>query len=98
MVTELLLQGWSRILFLGVPRDYGTFVRNQMGTGTLEVKVDTRESQWVYTDDMKSFSAIFLLGDGRERIPKDCPAQIFVSSEPIVGKALQNFRQILQGS
>ena len=41
LATEVLLLGWGRILLLEVPKIYGTFIRNQMGNGTLEVQVDS---------------------------------------------------------
>ncbi len=94
--TEILLLGWNRVLILGVSKTYVTLIRNQMGTGTIELQVDNRESKWLYSEEMKSFSVIFVIGQGRDQIPSDCPAQVFDSVEPRIGPAFQSFRQALQ--
>ena len=97
IVTEVLLQGWNRVLILGVSKTFVNFVRHNLSKTTIEVQVDARESHWSYNSEMRNYPVILIFGGGRERIPNDCPSKIFCYETTIFGQGLQQFRIALSG-
>lgn len=97
MVTEILLQGWNRALLLGVPKTFVNFIRHNLSKTTIEVQVDARGSQWSYNADMRNYPVILIFGGGSERIPENCPSQVFCYETTVFGQGLQQCRKTLSG-
>ena len=95
MVTEILLQGWNRVLILGVSKTFVNFIRHNLSKSTIEVQVDARESHWSYNSDMRNYPVILIFGGGREKIPQDCPSQVFCYETTVFGQGLQQCRKAL---
>ncbi len=96
LITEILLQGWSKVLFLGVPRHFVNFLRQQLSQTTIEVQVDPRETNWIYTTDMSSYPVILIFGGGIEKIPPQCTAKVFCYDTETIGESMQVCRQAIQ--
>ena len=96
LITEILLQGWSKVLFLGVPRHFVNFLRQQLSQTTIEVQVDPRETNWVYTTDMNSYPVILIFGGGADKIPPQCTAKVFCYNAETIGQSIQACRQAIQ--
>ena len=97
VVTEVLLQGWNRLLILGVSKMFVNFVRHNLSSTTIEVQVDPRDSEWAYSPDMRNYPVILVFGGGREKIPEACPSQVFCYDTKIFGQGLQQCRLALSG-
>ena len=95
VVTEFLLQGWNRVLVLGVSKVFVNFVRHHLSTTTIEVQVDARESQWSYNTDMRNYPVVLIFGGGREKIPESCPSKVFCYDTNIFGQGLHQCRLAL---
>ncbi len=95
VVTEFLLQGWSRVLVLGVSKVFVNFVRHHLSTTTIEVQVDAREGQWSYNTDMRNYPVVLIFGGGREKIPESCPSKVFCYDTNIFGQGLHQCRLAL---
>ena len=95
VVTEILLQGWNRLLILGMSKTFVNFVRHNLSTTTIEVQVDARDNEWSYSPDMRNYPVILVFGGGREKIPESCPSQVFCYDTKIFGQGLQQCRKAL---
>ena len=95
VVTEILLQGWNRLLILGVSKAFVNFVRHNLSTTTIEVQVDARDSDWSYSPDMRNYPVILVFGGGHEKIPESCSSQVFCYDTKIFGQGLQQCRKAL---
>ena len=72
IVTEILLQGWNRLLILGMSKTFVNFVRHHLSKTTIEVQVDARDREWSYSSDMRNYPIILVFGGGLEKIPESC--------------------------
>ena len=97
LVTEILLQGWNKLLILGMAKTYVNFVRHHLSKTTIEVQVDAREGQWSYSPDMRNYPVILVFGGGSERIPQNCPSQVFCYDTTVFGQGIQQCRKALGG-
>ena len=95
IVTEVLLQGWNRVLILGVSKNFVNFVRHNLSKTTIEVQVDARGNQWSYNADMRNYPVIVIFGGGRNKIPQDCPSTVFCYDTTVFGQGLQQCRKSL---
>ena len=96
LVTEFLLQGWNKLLILGVPRSFVNFLRHQLSQSTVEIQVDPREDKWNFTNEMNNYPVILVFGGGREKIPETCGATVFCYEDTILGHGIQQCRKALQ--
>ena len=97
LVTEILLQGWNKLLILGMAKTYVNFVRHHLSKTTIEVQVDAREGQWSYSPDMRNYPVILVFGGGSEKIPQGCPSQVFCYDTTVFGQGVQQCRKALGG-
>ena len=95
LVTEILLHGWNKLLILGLAKTYVNFVRHHLSKTTIEVQVDAREGQWSYSPDMRNYPVILVFGGGREKLPQNCPSQVFCYDTTIFGQGVQQCRTTL---
>lgn len=95
VVTEILLQGWNRMLILGVSKTFVNFVRHHLSKTTIEVQVDARDTQWSYSPDMRNYPVILIFGGGREKIPESCPSKVFCYDTKIFGQGIYQCRLAL---
>lgn len=96
LVTEFLLQGWNKLLILGVPRSFVNFLRHQLSQNTVEVQVDPREDKWGFTSEMNNYPVIVVFGGGREKIPQTCEATVFCYDHTMLGQGIQQCLKALQ--
>ena len=96
LITEFLLQGWNKLLILGVPRSFVNFLRHQFSQSTVEVQVDPREDKWSFTSEMNNYPVILVFGVGREKIPEVCGATVFFYENTMLGQGIQQCRKALQ--
>lgn len=94
-VTEILLQGWNRMLILGVSKTFVNFVRHHLSKTTIEVQVDARNSEWSYSPAMRSYPVILVFGGGREKIPESCSSEVFCYDTKVFGQGMQQCRLAL---
>ena len=92
VVTEFLLQGWNRVLILGVSKSFVNFVRHHLSTTTIEVQVDARDDQWSYSPDMRSYPVVLIFGGASEKIPESCSSKVFCYDTKIFGQGLHQCR------
>ena len=98
LITEFLLQGWNKLLILGVPRSFVNFLRHQLSQNTVEVQVDPREDKWNFAGEMNNYPVILVFGGGREKIPQTCDATIFCYEHTILGQGIQQCLKALQAN
>ena len=96
LITEFLLQGWNKLLILGVPRSFVNFLRHQLSQNTVEVQVDPREDKWNFANEMNNYPVILVFGGGREKIPETCAATVFCYEHTLLGQGIQQCLKALQ--
>lgn len=94
-VTEILLQGWNRMLILGVSKTFVNFVRHHLSKTTIEVQVDARDNEWSYSSDMRNYPVILVFGGGREKISESCSSKVFCYDSKVFGQGMQQCRLAL---
>jgi len=96
LISEVLLQGWNKVLILGVPVTYVNFLRHQLSQGSIEVQVDPRGEKWIYTSEMNTYPVIVLFGGGRDKIPDSCTATVFCYQTTVIGEGIRRCRQDIE--
>ena len=96
LVSEVLLQGWNKVLILGVPVTYVNFLRHQLSQGSIEVQVDPRGDKWIYTSEMNTYPVVVLFGGGQDKIPKTCTSTVFCYQTTVIGEGIRQCRQDIE--
>lgn len=95
-ISEVLLQGWNKVLILGVPVTYVNFLRQQLSQGSIEVQVDPRGEKWIYTSEMNTYPVIVLFGGRQDKIPDTCTATVFCYQTTVIGEGIRRCRQDIE--